>query len=192
MRRTRQGRPEALVSRATLFASFPVVNILKQSTAFSVTDMSTCTTKTNRVLAHHQPAFANTGQVVDTPQMAQAPEDDPDEVEAGNVSTAKVPSNFMDWKGGGHLRKGDGEISSRGAKIVGKGRQGPRDMGAAYLRAQQLDQQWNSPGLTDSCLVGLVIHRQGPQRICCCCGHSVKRHGLQQLHQGRNAILLPA
>ena len=64
-------------------------------------------------------------------------------------------------------------------------------MDTADLRAQQLDQQWNSPGLTDGCLVGLVVHCQGPQRVCCCCCHSVKRHGLQELHQGRNAILLP-
>ena len=42
MRRTRQGRPEALVSNATLLASLPVVKIRKQSTAFSMTDISTC------------------------------------------------------------------------------------------------------------------------------------------------------
>ena len=46
IRRTRHGRPEALVSRATLLASFPVVRILRQSTAFSMTDMSTCTITT--------------------------------------------------------------------------------------------------------------------------------------------------
>ena len=42
MRRTRQGRPEALVSRATLLASLPVVKIRRQSTAFSMTEISTC------------------------------------------------------------------------------------------------------------------------------------------------------
>ena len=42
MRRTRQGSPEALVSRATLLASLAVVKIFRQSTAFSITEASTC------------------------------------------------------------------------------------------------------------------------------------------------------
>ena len=50
MRRTRQGRPEALVSKATLLASLPVVKIRRQSTAFSMTDVSTCNASYNSII----------------------------------------------------------------------------------------------------------------------------------------------
>ena len=92
MRRTRQGRPEALVSRATLFASFPVVNILKQSTAFSVTDMSTCTIKPTQILAHDLPVSSNILWTLLIQRMQQ--KQHPDEVKATCVSIAEISSKL--------------------------------------------------------------------------------------------------
>lgn len=57
MRRTKEGKPEALVSRATLLASLAVVRMRKQSTAFSVTDTSTCSHAT-AVMHCEAPALA--------------------------------------------------------------------------------------------------------------------------------------
>lgn len=92
MRRTKHGKPEALVSRATLLASLPVVRMRKQSTAFSVTDWSTCRYNHTSALLESSKAGASSLQpsslvLTDGPADTETHQQHHDMTEAGSSSS---------------------------------------------------------------------------------------------------------